>query len=93
MYSGSSIVAVLGGLGLALAVVGVFGMTAYAVARRTTEIGVRLAFGARPGQVVRTMVHDSAIPIVAGTLLGLDGAVLATRIIEASSSRPRRTTR
>jgi hypothetical protein len=50
----------LGGLGLTLALVGVFGMTAYSVARRTPEIGVRMAFGARPGQVVATMVRDSS---------------------------------
>ena len=71
----------LGGLGLALALVGVFGMTAYAVARRTLEIGVRMAFGARPGQVVAAMVRDSAVPIVLGTLAGLGGAVAATRVI------------
>ncbi len=73
----------LGGLGLALSLVGVFGMTAYAVSRRTAEIGVRMAFGARPGQVVRTMVHDSAVPIAVGAVLGVGGAALATRGIES----------
>lgn len=71
----------LGGLGLVLALVGVFGMTAYAVARRTQEIGVRMAFGARAGQVVATMVRDSAWPIVLGTIAGLGGAALATQVI------------
>jgi putative ABC transport system permease protein len=73
----------LGGLGLALALVGIFGMTAYAVTRRTAEIGVRMAFGARPGQVVRTMVRDAAVPIAVGTALGVGGAALATRVIES----------
>ena len=73
----------LGGLGLTLALVGVFGMTAYAVTRRTAEIGVRMAFGARPRQVVQTMVRDAALPIVIGTVLGIGGAVMATRIIES----------
>jgi ABC-type antimicrobial peptide transport system permease subunit len=73
----------LGGLGLVLALVGVFGMTAYAVARRTAEIGVRLAFGARPEQVVITMVRDAAVPIAVGTVLGLGAAALATRVIES----------
>jgi predicted permease len=73
----------LGGLGLILALVGVFGMTAYAVTRRTGEIGVRMAFGARPGQVVRTIVADAAAPIAAGTLLGIAGASLASRLIES----------
>ena len=77
------LLALLGGLGLALALVGVFGMTAYAVSRRTAEIGVRLAFGARPGQVVGTMIRDSAIPIAIGTLIGLGVAALATRAIES----------
>lgn len=77
------LLSLLGGLGLALALVGVFGMTAYAVARRTAEIGVRMAFGARPAQVVRTMVRDAAVPIAVGTLLGVGGAVLATRAIES----------
>lgn len=73
----------LGGLGLALALVGVFGMTAYSVTRRTPEIGVRLAFGARPDQIVRTMVRDSAVPIAIGTIAGIGGALLTTGLIKS----------
>ncbi len=75
------LLSLLGGLGLVLALVGVFGMTAYAVARRTQEIGVRIAFGARTNQVVGTMVRDSAWPIAIGTLVGLAGAAVATKLI------------
>ena len=77
------LLSLLGGLGLVLALVGVFGMTAYAVARRTAEIGVRMAFGARPGQVVLTMLRDSVWPIAIGTLAGIGGAMLSTRVIES----------
>jgi putative ABC transport system permease protein len=71
----------LGALGLTLALVGVIGMTAYAVGRRTQEIGVRLAFGAQPGQVVRAMLRDSAVPIVAGLVVGTGAALLSTKVI------------
>ena len=71
----------LGGLGLVLALVGVIGVTAYSVARRTPEIGVRVAFGARPAQVVGTMIRDSAVPIAIGTAVGLGTAALVTRVI------------
>jgi putative ABC transport system permease protein len=73
----------LGALGLTLALVGIFGMTGYAVTRRTAEIGVRMAFGARPDQVVRTIVRDSALPILTGVSLGVGAAFLATRTIES----------
>jgi putative ABC transport system permease protein len=73
----------LGSLGLLLALVGVFGMTAYAVSRRTSEIGVRMAFGAQPGQVVRTILRDAAVPIVIGVALGLGGAAAVTRTIQS----------
>ncbi len=72
----------LGALGLILTLVGVLGMTTYAVARRTQEIGVRMAFGARPGQVVGRIVRDSAIPVVIGVVIGIGGALLATRVIK-----------
>jgi len=73
----------LGGLGFVLALAGIFGTTAYAVTRRTGEIGVRMAFGARPGQVVRTMVRDAALPIVLGAVVGLGMAAYAMRSIES----------
>ena len=53
------------------------------VSRRTAQIGVRIAFGARPDQVVRTILRDSAIPILTGAVLGVAGAALAARVIES----------
>ena len=73
----------LGALGLILALVGIFGMTAYTVARRRQEIGVRMAFGAQPRDVVAMMVKETARPVVIGIVLGLAGAGLATRLIRS----------
>jgi predicted permease len=72
---------VLGGLGLLLALVGVFGVTQFSVSRRVGEIGVRMAFGARPGQVVRGILRDSAVPIVVGIAGGLTGAFFVSSVI------------
>lgn len=71
----------LGAFGLLLTLVGIFSITAYAVARRTREIGVRVAFGARPGQVVGVVIRDAAWPVVLGLLAGLAGTYYATRMI------------
>jgi predicted permease len=71
----------LGAFGLLLTLVGIFSMTAYAVARRTREIGVRVAFGARPTQVVGTMVRDAVWPVALGLIAGLAGAYYATRVV------------
>jgi ABC-type antimicrobial peptide transport system permease subunit len=73
----------LGGFGVLLTLVGIFSMTAYAVARRTREIGVRVAFGARPGQVVGTMLRDILWPVAIGIAAGLAGTYYATRIISS----------
>lgn len=71
----------LGVFGLLLTLVGIFSMTAYAVARRTREIGVRVAFGARPPQVVGAMIRDAVWPVAFGLAAGLAGSYYATRII------------
>ncbi|HWB16414.1 MAG TPA: ABC transporter permease [Vicinamibacterales bacterium] len=77
----TELIGLLGALGLLLALVGVASVTAYAVARRTREIGVRMTFGARPGQVVRTMMADAVRPVVVGLGAGLIGAFFATRVV------------
>jgi predicted permease len=71
----------LGVFGLLLTLVGIFSMTAYAVARRTREIGVRMAFGARPLQVVGVMIRDAVWPVAIGLVAGLSGTYYATRLI------------
>ena len=73
----------LGVFGLVLTLVGVFSTTAYAVARRTREIGVRAAFGARPGQVVSAMIQDAVWPVAVGLVAGLAGDYYATRLIRS----------
>jgi hypothetical protein len=77
----TTLLTLLGALGLLLALVGVFGVTSYAVTRRTREIGVRMAFGARPRDVVITMVKDAALPIAAGIAVGFAGAWFLTNVI------------
>lgn len=63
-------------MALVLAAVGVFGVTSYLVNRRTREIGVRVALGARGGDVIWTVMRGSVRPVVAGAAFGL-GAGLA----------------
>ena len=75
------LLSLLGGLGMLLTLVGIFSMTAYAVTRRTQEIGIRMAFGASPADVVRTMVRDAAWPAVLGLFVGIAAAFYATRIV------------
>jgi putative ABC transport system permease protein len=73
----------LGVFGVLLTLVGIFSMTAYAVARRTREIGVRVAFGARPAQVVGVMLRDALWPVAVGIAAGMAGTYYATRIIRS----------
>ncbi|MPY91355.1 MAG: FtsX-like permease family protein [Luteitalea sp.] len=58
-------------LALGLALVGVYGVTSYAVARRTQEIGVRLALGAQRSDLLRSVLAQGLRPVAAGLLLGL----------------------
>ena len=61
-------------MALALAAIGVYGVMAYTVSQRIPEIGVRMAIGASPSQIVRLVVREGAILAVFGVTLGLIGA-------------------
>ena len=64
-----------------LAAVGVYGIVAYAVERRTREIGIRMALGARPGQVLALLAREGGRVILAGVVLGLVAAWASTRLL------------
>ena len=66
-------------LGLALAVVGIYGVVSLSVAQRGTEISIRMAIGAQPGDIMRTIVFRSAVVFAAGIGAGICGAMLLTR--------------
>jgi predicted permease len=68
---------------LLLATTGVFGVMAYAVSRRTREIGVRIALGAAAGDVLRMIVGQGLRPIFIGVGIGIAGALALTRTVES----------
>ena len=77
------LVSVFGALALGLAVVGIFGLASYSVSQRINEIGVRMALGAHPYDIVRLIIgHGSAITL-AGMAAGTAGALALTRPIKA----------
>ena len=59
------------GLAIGLALLGVYGVVSYAVARRTREVGIRLAIGAQPGALVRLLMREGITLVATGTVLGV----------------------
>ena len=76
----ASIAGFLGSLALLLVAVGVYGTLAYAAARRTREMGVRLALGAERTDIIRLLLSGALVPVTAGILIGLPLALAATRL-------------
>jgi putative ABC transport system permease protein len=71
-----------GGLALLLSAIGVYGVTSYSVARRTNEIGIRVALGARVRDVVRLIVWQGMRPAIVGLALGIGLAIMGTRLMQ-----------
>jgi ABC-type antimicrobial peptide transport system permease subunit len=83
-----------GVLAIMLAVTGIHGLVSYAVARRVREIGIRMAVGARPSQVLRLVLGRTMALLAVGSAIGLvaslaAGQVLASVVYGASSRDPR----
>ena len=77
----ATVLGVFGLVALMLAAIGVYGITSYAVAQRTHEIGIRLALGAQLNDVLRLVLGHGLKLTIIGAALGLFGAFLATRAI------------
>ncbi|HTB13642.1 MAG TPA: ABC transporter permease [Bryobacteraceae bacterium] len=71
------------GLALVLAIVGIYAVMYSAVAQRTNEIGIRMALGARGGDVLRMILGDGARMAMLGLMMGLGGAWAATRLLRS----------
>jgi putative ABC transport system permease protein len=66
---------------LVLAMVGIYGVVAFTVGRRTREIGIRMALGADGRRVIQMVLGESAVPVAAGIVLGIAGSVAAGRYL------------
>jgi predicted permease len=85
---GASVAAIMGGLGLTLAVIGLYGVVSYAVGRRIHEIGLRIALGASRGSVFRMIYGQSAVIIALGLGFGLVVSLLAARVVRGFVTVP-----
>jgi putative ABC transport system permease protein len=72
---------IFGSVALVLAMVGLYGLRAYTVARRTREIGIRLALGARPGDAQRMILREGLVVTALGVIAGLALSLLAGKVL------------
>jgi putative ABC transport system permease protein len=77
------LVSVFGGISLLLACLGVYGVVSYSVARRTNEMGIRMALGSQPNQVRRLVLGQGMRPVVFGLVAGLLGAIGTARLLQS----------
>ncbi len=81
--AGAQVFSILGGLALFLALVGVYGVKAFVMSRRTREIGVRMALGATSGDVLRQMVREGLTLTLVGLCVGLLLAAATARLLSS----------
>jgi predicted permease len=73
---------VFAAMALLLAAVGIYGVMSYSVSRRTHEIGIRISLGASHGDVLRMVVRQAMAPAFVGTVAGVAGAVLLSKLMD-----------
>jgi putative ABC transport system permease protein len=77
----TTLLSIFAAVALVLTIVGLYGVMSYSVAQRTNEIGIRLALGAQPRNVLLMIVKQGSLLIMLGLGIGLLGAYAATRLI------------
>jgi putative ABC transport system permease protein len=78
---GAALAALLGALGLVLAIVGVYGVVSYATSQKSHEIGVRMALGAQPADILKMIFRDGVLIVAIGMVLGGALALAAGRVV------------
>jgi len=79
--AGAALFSIFGALALGLAVVGLYGVKAYSVARRTREIGIRMALGAQAGAVLRMIMREGSVMLISGVAIGLLLAIATAKLL------------
>src|SRR5262245_17744955 len=88
-----SLLGIFAGVAMALATVGVYGAIAYTVGQRTSEIGVRMAFGADTRDILRLVIDQGMRPVIVGLVVGLAaalalGQLIASQLYQTSANSP-----
>jgi ABC-type antimicrobial peptide transport system permease subunit len=79
----SRLMSLFGGLALLLATVGLYGVTSYTVARRTSEIGIRMALGSERGGVIAMIMRGAMLQVVLGLAIGIPLALFCVRFVKS----------
>jgi putative ABC transport system permease protein len=80
----ATLTGIVGIVAIVLSVIGLYGLTASVVRQRAREMGVRVAMGAEPRDLLRLLMWDSLKPVVVGLAAGAASALLASRVVEST---------